>query len=143
MQRPFACLAALLSLAIVGCATRTPTTATKLEPKIHAKVQKGIVEPGFTPEMVYLALGKPTTPAENIVDATRDGTWVYQNFKGTDRDFIRAGFRRHTVFDPAKRADVIVTEPIDPKAMPPLEPDSLRITFREGRVVDITRVAQR
>lgn len=142
MQRPFACLTALLSLALAGCATHTPTTATKLEPKIHAKVQKGIVEPGFTPEMVYLALGKPSVPAENIVDSTRDGTWVYQNFNGNDHDFIRAGFRRHTVFDPAKRSDVIVTEPIDPKTLSGLEPHSLRITFREGRVVDITRVAQ-
>ena len=41
-----------------GCATRSPTTATKLEPKIQAQVGKGLIEPGFTPEMVYLALGK-------------------------------------------------------------------------------------
>ena len=30
-----------------------------MEPEIRAKVDKGLIEPGFTPEMVYLALGIP------------------------------------------------------------------------------------
>lgn len=142
MRRSLACLAALLSLALAGCATRTPTKATTLEPKIHGKVKRGIVEPGFTPEMVFLALGKPTTPEEGLVDATVNGTWVYQSFQEpNDRDFIRAGFRRRVVFDPVKRSDVIITEPVDPRLFPNLKPHSLNITFRDGRVVEITRVA--
>ncbi len=135
-------LAALL-LAFAGCATHTPTTATTLEPKIHAKVQKGVVEPGFTPEMVFLALGQPTSPKENLADATRDGTWVYENYVRNDRDFIKAGFRRRVVFDPVKRSDVIVTEPVDPRLFPNLQPHSLHIKFRDGRVTEITRVAER
>jgi hypothetical protein len=142
MHRPLACFTAVLSLALTGCATRTPTTATTLEPKIQEKVKRGVVEPGFTPEMVYMALGKPSEPAENIVDATRDGTWVYQNFHRDDRDFIRAGFRRRVVFDPVKRSDTIVTEPVDPRLFPNLQPHSLHITFRDGRVVEIKRVAE-
>ena len=142
MHRSLATLLALLSLVLAGCASRTPTTATNLEPKIQEKVKRGVVEPGFTPEMVYLALGKPATPAENIADATRDGTWVYNNFQRDERDFIRAGFRRRVVFDPVKRADTIITEPVDPKLFPNLEPHSLHITFRDGRVVEIKRIAQ-
>lgn len=142
MHRSPVALLALLSLLLAGCATRTPTTATTLEPKIQEKVKRGVVEPGFTPEMVYMALGKPATPAENIADATRDGTWVYHNFHRDERDFIRAGFRRRVVFDPVKRADTIVTEPVDPKLFPNLEPHSLHVKFRDGRVVEITRVAQ-
>jgi hypothetical protein len=126
---------------LVGCATRSPTTATNLEPQIKAKVDRGLVEPGFTPEMVYLALGKPTSPAEGLADATVNGTWVYNNFQRNDRDFVRAGFRRRVVFDPARRSDVVITEPVDPKAFPNLEPHSLHITFRDGRVIDIKRVA--
>jgi hypothetical protein len=116
-------------------ATMTP------DAKTQKNIKRGVVEPGYTPEMVYLALGKPTIPADGIVDATRDGTWIYRGFSGTDRDFVRAGFRRRVVFDPSRGGDVVVTEPIDTKAFPNLEPRSLHVTFRDGRVVEIKRVA--
>lgn len=140
MHRPVAFLL-LGFFALAGCATQKPTTATTLEPKIQAKVKQGIVEPGFTPEMVYLALGKPTQPEQSLADATVNGTWLYQTFNNDDRDFIRAGFRRRVVFDQTKRADVVVTEPIDANASPALPPHSLQITFRDGRVVEIARAA--
>ena len=143
MQRLLVSAAAVLALALAGCTTtRVPTTATKLEPDIQKKVEKGIIEPGFTPEMVYLALGKPTTPKDNIVDSTRDGTWVYEDYHRNDRDFIRAGFRRRVVFDPVKRSDVVITEPVDPRTFPNLRAHSLQVTFKDGRVVDIQRVAE-
>ena len=142
MHRLTVLLAAIM-LVVAGCNTsRTPTTATKLEPKIQAKVQKGIIEPGFTPEMVYLALGKPTEPSESLVDATTNGTWVYHDFQGKEGAIVRSGFRRHVVFDSARKSDVIVTEPIDIKSSPNLRARSLQVTFRDGRVVDIQRTAE-
>lgn len=145
MQRPILFAAAIVTLASIGCSTfsgrKAPTTATTLEPAIRAKVERGVIEPGFTPEMVYMALGKPSEPAVSLVDATRDGTWVYHDFNRNDRDFIRAGFRRRVVFDPARRSDVVVTEPIDARTFPNLRERSLHVTFRDGRVVEIKRTA--
>jgi hypothetical protein len=147
MQRSsFLAVIAVLGLIVSACNTatrpsKTPTAATSLEPAIKAKVDKGIVEPGFTPEMVYLALGKPTEPASGRADATVNGTWIYRDFTRNERDFVRAGFRRRVVFDPVKRSDVIITEPLDTKAFPNLEPRSLHVVFKDGRVVDIQRVA--
>ena len=136
-------LAVATLVVAAGCSTaRTPTTATSLEPKIRAQVEKGVVEPGFTPEMVFLALGKPTEPAQSLVDATNNGTWVYRDFQSKDKEWMKAGFRRHLVFDSAKKADVIVTEPIDRKALAGLQANSLYVTFRDGRVVEIQRVAE-
>ncbi|MGH7957043.1 MAG: hypothetical protein ACREH8_08525 [Opitutaceae bacterium] len=128
-------------LAGAGCITQKPTTSTSMEPAIRAKVEKGVIEPGFTPEMVYLALGKPSEPAESLADATTQGTWVYHDFNGNGRDIVKPGFRRHVVSDPAKKTDVIKTEPIDPAALPNLRANSLHVTFRDGRVVEIQRVA--
>jgi hypothetical protein len=124
----------------VGCASK-PTTSTKLEPDIRAKVEKGIIEPGFTPEMVYLALGKPSEPAESLSDATTNGTWVYHDFKANGREIVKPGFRRHVVSDPAKKTDVIKTEAIDPALLQKLRSNSLHVIFRDGRVVEIQRVA--
>lgn len=141
MHRFIVVLASVVLLSAAGCTTsRIPTTATTLEPKIRAQVEKGIIEPGFTPEMVFLALGKPSEPADSIVDATSNGTWVYHDFNRDDRAFLRAGFRKRVVFDPAKNGDVVVTEPVDPKASSDLRANSLRVTFRDGRVVDIQRI---
>lgn len=130
-----------VSATLVGCNTaKPPTSAATLEPTIRKKVEKGLIEPGFTPEMVYLALGKPTVPADGLADATRDGTWEYHRYNPDKRDFVRAGFRQRVVFDPSRRSDVIVTEPIDDKVLPHLRDSTLVITFRDGRVSEITRI---
>ena len=112
-----------------------------MEPKIRAKVEKGVIEPGFTPEMVFLALGKPSEPAQSLSDATTSGTWVYHDFHRDDGNIVKAGFRRRAVFDSAKNSDVIKTEPIDPETLRTLRAYSLHVTFRDGRVVEIQRVA--
>jgi hypothetical protein len=142
MHPTLSLIAAAALLITTGCATnRAPTTATRLEPDIKAKVDKGVVEPGFTPEMVFLALGKPNEPAESLADATTNGTWVYRDIQRNDRLLVKAGYRRRVVSDPKKNTDVIVNEPIDPKALPNLPARSLHVTFRDGRVIEIQRGA--
>lgn len=145
MPRPIARLAFASVLLAAGCTTtRTPTTATTLEPKIQAKVKKGVIKPGFTPEMVYLALGKPSVPADSLVDATTDGTWIYADFHPpTDRGLVRAGYRIRVVADASRRGPTTVTEPLDPKSPASLGAPSLHVTFHNGRVVEIQHVAAR
>ena len=143
MHSPLPLIAVAVLLLATSCATRTPTTATKLEPTIKAKVDKGLIEPGFTPEMVFLALGKPTEPAESLADATTSGTWIYRDFpvNANGRELVKAGFRRRVVFDSKKKSDVVVTEPIDSQTLPHLPVHSLHVIFRDGRVVEIQRGA--
>jgi hypothetical protein len=142
MYRLITLVAAATAIFAAGCATsRTPTTATRLEPKIRAQVEKGIIEPGFTPEMVFLALGKPNEPAESLVDATANGTWVYHNFNGSGRDVLKPGFRRRVIHGSGRQSDVITTERMDEKNTPDLQANALYVTFRDGRVVEIQRVA--
>src|SRR4051812_3341019 len=134
--------AAACSAAFVGCnnvATRMgdhPEFTAALNSEARDKIEHGIIEPGFTPEMVYLALGKPTSPPFVRVEQTRDGTWIYQDFRN-ERDFIRAGFRQRIVFDPVRRSDVIITEPVDPRTHPELRESQLRVIFHDGRVAEI------
>jgi hypothetical protein len=141
MHRLTQYLATAMLLLTTGCATPKPTTSTSLEPEIRAKVDKGIVEPGFTPEMVYLALGKPSEPAQSLADATTNGTWVYHDFHPKNGGMVKAGFRRRVIHDQEKKSDVITTERIDPAALSGLRAHSLHVTFRDGRVTEIQRVA--
>lgn len=147
MQRFLLSLLALGALSVTGCNTANsrvkeyPESAAQFDKATRDKIGRGVVEPGYTPEMVFLALGKPTEPAAGLATQTRDGIWVYENFNRNESDFVKAGFRRKVVFDPVKRSDTIVTEAIDTRAFPNLRPHSVRVTFREGRVVEVERVA--
>ncbi len=147
MHRLLVTATVLSGFALSACNTansrlREVSAANLPDAKTQAQIKRGIVEPGYTPEMVYLALGKPSVPAEGLADATTNGTWVYHDFHRNDRDFIRAGFRRRVVFDPVKRSDTVITEPVDPRTFPSLRAHSLHIMFRDGRVVDIQRIAE-
>src|SRR3954466_9152837 len=129
---------ALSGLAVAGCShnvgarlRQNPGAAAALTPETRDKIERGVVEPGFTPEMVYLALGKPSSPANLNLAQTREGTWEYRSFNRNDRDYVRAGFRRRVVFDPERRSDVIITEPVDPRMYPNLQEHTLVVTFRD------------
>ena len=135
-----ACLALLAGCNSPSARMRErPEAAAALDPATRSKIEQRVVEPGFTPEMVYLALGRPSSPARVDVAAMRDGTWTYRDFNRNDRDFVRAGFRRRVVFDPVRRSDVIITEPVDARLHPSLLERTLEVEFRGGRVTDVRR----
>lgn len=145
VQHPI-CLCGCLALALLaGCNSPSarlrerPAAAAALDPATRSKIDQRIVEPGFTPEMVYLALGRPSSPARVDISATRDGTWTYRDFNPNDRDFVRARYRRRVVFDPVRRSDMVITEPVDARLHPALRERVLEVEFREGRVTDVRR----
>ena len=47
-----------------------PDVFNRLDPKAQAEIRQGRVEVGYTPDMVYLALGKP--------DKIAGSTWYYK-----------------------------------------------------------------
>jgi hypothetical protein len=138
MKSMFVALAGVAVLALTGCATsRTPLNSTKLDPATKATIDRRQIEPGFTPEMVFLALGKPTSPANSLVDSATNGTWIYENFVPADGGFIKPGFTRKLVFDAAKQRESVVTEKIEGGSGPESNLPALKVTYRNGRVVEI------
>jgi GNAT superfamily N-acetyltransferase len=141
MNRPILYLIVVVLLLTAGC-TSTPTTATSLEPKIRAKVEKGTIEPGSLPRWFFLALGKnPVSPRRVSSTRRTNGTWVYNDFKTTGRDPVKAGFRARLCSIRRRRRTSITTEPIDLKGQRRIcGPTLSNVTFREGRVVEISSV---
>lgn len=144
-MRPIRLIFLLTALAaIVGCnstSNRIQEHAAEfaaLEPATQAKIKQGVVEPGFTPDMVYMAMGRP---ARIETDAAGNKVWTYVKQPVTaNNETIQNGFRRRVVYDPVKRTDDVVVEPIDSKAFPNLVPHSLRLTFRDNKVVSVERI---
>ena len=79
----------LFALALLaGCQTTPSTTATRIEEKakvyaalpadVQKKLQDGMVETGYTANMVYIALGRPTEVA--VTADGKVGIWTYKDF---------------------------------------------------------------
>jgi hypothetical protein len=137
-----------LLAALAGCTSAVsrrlqerPAAAEALDPDTRDKIEQGVVEPGYSPEMVYLALGRPTSPLWADIEQTREGIWKYSNPNRNDRDYIRQGFRQRKVFDPDRRSDVIITEAVDDRVFPQLRDYVTEIEFRDGRVASVRRIA--
>jgi hypothetical protein len=132
-------------LAIAGCeSARTrlaanPEAAARLDAATREKIARGEVEVGFTAEMVSLAMGRPlrviapTTPAGDTV-------WLYHDGPRNENDYVRSGFRRRVVFDPERRANVVLVEPVGDRIFPALRSHTIRVTLRADRVVAIDAV---
>lgn len=134
--------AAALGL-VAGCQTTGERIAShgaafaSLDPTTQQAIRQGIVQPGFTPDMVYMALGKPI---ETALDSTGNGWWLYRYEPITaPNETIQSGYRRRIVYDPVSRTDNVIVEPIDEKAFPNLVPYTLRLTFANGRVAHVEK----
>lgn len=134
-------LAAAIGCNTTGARIRANSAAfDALDPSAQRAIKRGEVQLGFTEDMVELALGKPTQVAGGMAGTDEDATWVYRNFHRNENDYVLAGHRRRVVFDPVRRSNVVIVEPVDPRLHPNLTPHSLHIGFREGRVIAIQRV---
>jgi hypothetical protein len=132
-------------IALCGCQSpRTrlaanPEAAAKLDPATREKIARGEVEVGFTADMVSLAMGRPvrviapTTPGGDTV-------WLYHDGPRNENDYVRAGFRRRVVFDPERRANVVIIEPVGDRIFPALRSHTIRVRLRADRVVGIDSV---
>jgi hypothetical protein len=128
---------------LAGCATQTRISGrspefTSLDAATQQNIKHGIVEPGYTTDMAEMALGRP---AQTTSDAAGNTVWIYFHEPVTGpNETIQNGFRRRVVYNPEKRSDDIIVEPIDAKAFPNLVPYTLRLTFRAGKLTNVERI---
>lgn len=111
-----------------------------LTPVEQAQIQQGIVDIGFTPEMVYMALGR----ADNVQDrVTPNGTltiWVYNRFFREYMGRQLVGFRRDVYFDPRINSWRVFYTPVSQAVFRERVEEVARIVFRDGRVEAVEQV---
>ncbi len=90
MKTPLRTLAAALSLLpvmlLVGCSNGISARIAEksamyeqLRPEIQQNLRDGLVEPGYTADMVYIALGAPTRTVVKDTSHGKVGYWIYDN----------------------------------------------------------------
>ena len=134
-----ALLTATALLFITGCQTLDDRIKSKgdlfarLDPATQAKIKAGTIELGFTPDLVFLALGAPAEKRELITQAGKDEIWIYlaHDFPAPGLDPM--GYRRRIIFDPYLNGYRIAYRPIMADDEAGIASERLRVVFHEGK----------
>lgn len=133
-------LAAAALILAAGCQTvdsrikENPQLFASLDAATQAKIKQGIIDLGFTEDMVYLALGAPDQKREARSAAGVQTVWIYntyfERYDGTD--FI--GYRRRVYFDPYLRTYRFHYMPVFAEAYRSEVEERIRVVFENGKV---------
>ncbi len=131
----------LTVVALVGCDATSGTASriqeksavfAQLTPEQKQRVEAGSIERGYTADMVYMALGKPSKVREKD---SPDGTvvmWTYNNFYSNNPDFAPDADRPERF---SSGRSVGREQGVDNLAE--LPPETLHILFHGGKVIQI------
>jgi len=133
----------LIGLAIVlltGCSTinsriqRNAALFDSLPAETQEKIRRGIVEVGYTPDMVYIAMGAPHEKRTNQSAKGERMTWIYNTYFHDWVGRVFTGYRRVVVYDPKTKRRYIFVEPVYENVYRDRKEERIRIEFRDGVV---------
>jgi hypothetical protein len=108
-----------------------------LDPETQQKLRNGKVEVGYTPDMVFIALGKPSGRSER---STKDGLTMIWTYTSSHTEYAGRAMthtRRVVVVDPRTGRRAILIQPVYSDIYEETEDEAVRIEFKEGRVSSI------
>ena len=128
----------LLLLVLAGCETNSITRRieeksaayARLAPEQRVKIRQGVIELGFTADMVYMALGHP---GKTTVRHTAEGPvaiWIYDRPRPVDPQF------------PARLSPLVGLHTPATEEPPDRPVEILYVLFFKGRVVEIKLAAR-
>ena len=127
-------------LGLTGCQSvesrikEKPDVFAKLDVATQDKIKQGIIDLGFTEEMVYLALGDPDQKKESVSAAGQTVTWIYNTYYERYDGTHQIGYRRQIYFDPYLSTYRIHYHPAFVDSYVTEKEERIRIVFKEGKV---------
>ena len=133
------CLAALTAaFGLSGCDTfqsraeQKSSTYNSLPSGTQQRLQKGMINPGDSQDMVYIALGTPEEKRDITTTAGGQTVWIYRTYWEQYEGTAWAGW--HRVIVPAGRGYAIYHEPISQDVYSTHVDEVIRVTFTNGVV---------
>jgi len=133
---------------LAGCQTvndriqQKPEVYAKLDPTTQDKVKQGIIELGFTEDVVYIALGAPDQKRESITAAGKTTTWLYNTYYDRYDGNVFAGYHRSVYFDPYLRAYRVYYRPVYADTYREEKEERIRVVFKDGKVAVIEQTKE-
>ena len=143
VKHPFWLSALALAVALAGCDTfdqrsqEKASTFEALAPEEREKLRRGVIEIGNTPDMVYIALGRPDESRDTTTAEGRETVWIYNTYHQEYEGNIRTGYRRILVFDPVTQRYSVFYDPIYTDVYSHHMEETIRVIFRNNQVATI------
>lgn len=139
----------LVSLALTALFTLTACQSVesriKEKPELFAgldiatqdKIKQGIIDLGYTQDMVYLALGAPDQKKESVSATGQTMTWIYNSYYERYEGTHHAGYHRQVYFDPYLRTYRVHYRPVLVDSYSSEKEERIRVVFKDGKVTVI------
>ena len=114
-----------------------PQVYANLDAATQDKIKQGIIEIGYTEDMVYLALGKPDQKRESVQENGRSVTWIYNTYYDRYDGTAFAGYHRSIYFDPYLRAYRVYYRPVYADTYATEKEERIRVVFKGGKAAVI------
>ena len=114
-----------------------PEVYANLDTATQDKIKQGIIEIGYTEDMVYLALGKPDQKRESVQENGRSVTWIYNTYYDRYDGTAFAGYHRSLYFDPYLRAYRVYYRPVYADTYATEKEERIRVVFKGGKAAVI------
>ena len=101
------------------------------------RLQRGAINVGDTPEMVYIALGNPDERRDVLTADGNHNTWIYKSYWQQYEGTAWLGYRRIIVPAPSGRGYVIYHEPVTQDVYRTHVDEVIRVTFSNGVVSQV------
>ena len=142
MKTPFF-LFSVVTLALglfTGCQTvetrikEKPDAFAQVDKATQDKIRQGIIDLGFSEDLVYLALGTPDQKRESVAATGNTTTWIYNTYYDRyDGPYLMGHYYRQVYFDPYLRTYRMHYHPVFADAYVTEKEERIRIVFKDGK----------
>lgn len=125
---------------LAGCQTvddrikEKPEVFNKLDAATKDKIKQGIIDIGFSEDLVYLALGKPDQKRESLTAEGKTTIWIYNTYYDRYDGTSFAGYYRNLYFDPVVHAYRVYYRPVYTDNYRTETQERIRVVFKDGKV---------
>ena len=131
-------LSGILAL-VAGCQTvndrikERPAAFAQVDQATQEKIKQGIIDLGYTEDLVYLALGAPDVKRESLSAGGRTVSWIYNTYYQRYDGTVFAGYSRRVYFDPYLRTYRVAERPVLADVYRDEKEERIRIVFKDGK----------
>jgi hypothetical protein len=148
MKTTLTLLVTVLALVLSGCSTVESRIEEKsaifnaLPTEAQSRIKQGLIDVGYTPDMVYIAMGRADRVVERSTAAGTETVWIYNNYYQEYQGTQFAGFRRSVYYDHRIKAYRVFYQPVHADVYADRVEEVARVVFKDGKVESIEQVKE-